>query len=392
MIPALSMGIVISAYISILFVILECYVALFSPLIGLIGFIILLLALKADKVKALTTFYIGSVIAAFEIYVHTYYLGYSTGFGLFLFVLPPVALLKPTWNNASLSIYLIINAAAIVTLYYVFSGVDNKFNITDQTSDIIFALNTAGASVVVLVVLLYFNNAVTHRDQQLINANLALAKKNAQQEILLKEIHHRVKNNLQVISSMMSLQKNTLNDVQAIRALGDSQNRIRSMALIHNKLYEDKNVSRVDFKSYLNDLIKFHSDINSDVKTKIVAQEIELELDIAVPMGLVVSELLMNAYKHAFDNSNNGLVEIQLNKNESSIEAIIKDNGKGLPDNFKIIGSNTLGCEIIEALLDQIDGRVEFWNDNGANFKLIIGTKKVPSMSQRLSNNVVLSN
>jgi PAS domain S-box-containing protein len=198
--------------------------------------------------------------------------------------------------------------------------------------------------------------------------------------VLLREIHHRVKNNLQIIISLFNLQTHYVQDPVASKALRDGQNRIKSMALIHERFYQSDGLSRIDFDDYirrLTDNLLQSSGITSEkVVLDIVSEKISLDIDTAVPCGLIINEVVSNSIKHAFNDGRKGKIIIQFNKtDEASYRLVIADNGIGLPEGFDLESSDSLGIQLINALTDQIDGKLNIENSNGV--KYIIDFKTV---------------
>ena len=191
----------------------------------------------------------------------------------------------------------------------------------------------------------------------------------------MKEIHHRVKNNLQIISSLLNLQSHRIDDEEIQAILEEGKNRVQAIALIHEKLYQSNNLSQVNFKHYLHDLLEQQKDVYQDsnrlVLCNLNTQDVYLELDTAVPLGLIAAELITNAFKHGLKNHKTPALEIDLVKsNGNTAELVVRDNGNGLPDNFNIEEVDSLGMEIIEALTEQINGEVTFRNVIGAEFTI----------------------
>ncbi len=194
-------------------------------------------------------------------------------------------------------------------------------------------------------------------------------------EVLLKEVHHRVKNNLTVITSLLSLQARTITDKeQAFEAFNESRNRIISMALVHEHLYRSDDFSKVDMKKYIETLaidLKHTLAPEKNIELNMDVKDVQLDVNNAIPCGLVLNELLTNIYKHAFPNSNNGKVNISFQSDSNSTyELIVQDNGRGLPENFNIENSNTLGLQLMHMLSQQLDGKMTVKNQDGATFKI----------------------
>lgn len=190
-----------------------------------------------------------------------------------------------------------------------------------------------------------------------------------EKEILLKEIHHRVKNNMQIISSLLSLQTGKMFDPRDIRLLQTSQNRVHSMSLIHEQLYESENLAEIDFRQYINELVSYISDTyltqENDIVLKTAVEDIFLGIDTAIPLALIVNELISNAVKYAFpERKRGGRVDISLQKKDNYV-LTVRDNGIGLPAEFDSSVPDSLGYQLITALIDQLQGKMEIESDSG---------------------------
>jgi two-component sensor histidine kinase len=201
-------------------------------------------------------------------------------------------------------------------------------------------------------------------------------KANHEKEVLLKEIHHRVKNNLQTISSLLSLQGSYVADERIKDAVRESQGRVKSMALIHQMLYQQDHLSKINFGKYIHQLHDAISgsylNTGTNVKYIIKCEDVELDIDTAIPLGLIANELIINAYKYAFNNRDNGIISVSLNgieKNKYSF--VVKDNGKGITQDFKIENTNTLGLKLVYLLVRQIRGEIQCKVENGTEFRII---------------------
>lgn len=205
-----------------------------------------------------------------------------------------------------------------------------------------------------------------------------------EKEVLLKEIHHRVKNNLQIITSLLYLQSVKIEDNATQAIFLDSQNRVKSLALVHEKLYQSKDFARIDFSDYLKNLTNF---IFATYKTNIDNLNIDYDLDevylsveISVPLGLIVNELLSNSLKYAFNGSleNTGSqkkITLRLKSlGFGKYSLVISDNGKGLPDNFSIEENDSLGLKLVTSLINQIDGVLDIHPKDNTEFKITFST------------------
>jgi PAS domain S-box-containing protein len=212
------------------------------------------------------------------------------------------------------------------------------------------------------------------RDEEEIKASLA------EKEVLLKEIHHRVKNNLQVISSLLRLQSRYIQDRQIIEMLKESQNRVRSMALVHEQLYHSKNLSRINFSEYIHNLATnlFQAyEVNKNgVKLNISVATIYLNIDIAVNCGLIINELVSNSLKYAFvDNSKQGNIHIQCLIENQQFRLSVSDNGIGFPMDLDFRNSGSLGLRLVCSLVNQLRGNIDLNKNNGTTFTITFHPK-----------------
>ncbi len=199
----------------------------------------------------------------------------------------------------------------------------------------------------------------------------ALTEKN----VLLKEIHHRVKNNMQVISSLLNLQSRYLKHPDDVELFKESQRRIRSMAFIHEKLYQSKNLSRIEFGGYIKSLVESlrqsYQKERSRVHARLETEEIFLDIQTAIPCGLIVNELVSNAFMHAFPGERGGEVVVGLQGGEDgTIHLTVRDDGVGLPLGFNIRAADSMGMQLVTMLADQIDGTIEVDRSRGTEFHL----------------------
>jgi len=197
-----------------------------------------------------------------------------------------------------------------------------------------------------------------------------------EKEVMLLEIHHRVKNNLQIVSSLLNMQARNARDKDTIGILSESRDRIITMSLIHSQLYESKNLSEINMKGFMDKLLVqlFQISPVEDVKiTPIVrAGDCSLPISIAVPVGLIVNELISNAFKHAFADRKEGKIEVSLTASEGGrINLTVSDDGVGLPPGFDINTTRTLGLHLVKILAeDQLQGNLEVTSDMGTTFEI----------------------
>ncbi|MEQ8575301.1 MAG: sensor histidine kinase, partial [Fulvivirga sp.] len=238
-----------------------------------------------------------------------------------------------------------------------------------KTNQLYLVAGIVLTSILLLSLYLYLN---------LRKAKVKIEEKNKERETLLKEIHHRVKNNLQIISSILSMQSRKLEDSLAKSAVDEGRSRIKSMSLIHEKLYSSDQLTNVKMKDYIEELSGFLFNTykpSGVVKQKINVEDIDMDIDTAIPVGLILNELISNALKYAFSANGDGELDISLRMEDKEYVLQVSDSGKGLPLNFT--ESQNMGMRLVNVLTEQLDGLLKIENEGGAHFTL----KFKPSLS-----------
>ncbi len=212
---------------------------------------------------------------------------------------------------------------------------------------------------------------ISDRKQKELRIQEALAEK----DVLLSEIHHRVKNNLQVVHSLLSLQSSLINDEAVRNMLMDSQNRIQSMALIHQTLYQSNNFARVDFADFLEALIptlvNSYSISGTNITLSVDVDEVYLPINSAIPCGLLINELITNALKHAFTDRSEGTISVSLSaKDNKEIQLLISDDGNGIADHLDLDEVETLGLRLVNLLSQQLNGALHIQRQHPTQFIL----------------------
>lgn len=220
----------------------------------------------------------------------------------------------------------------------------------------------------------YWNYTMKQKSNQLLaqlnndleNKNLLLDKKNTENEILLKEIHHRVKNNLEMVSSLLALQSEKIDDPNTKEAIKDGQNRVNSIGIVHQKLYQGNNIGYIEMKDYflsLSESILYSFSAEKRIHLEIPMEKLDLDVDTAIPLGLIINELLTNALKYAFPNTKNGMITINLEKQNNAILHLeFSDNGIGKSE---IIQGTGFGGQLISLLTNQLNGTMKEILENG---------------------------
>ena len=196
-----------------------------------------------------------------------------------------------------------------------------------------------------------------------------------EKEVLLKEVHHRVKNNLQVISSLLYLQSKSIVDKDLLEMFNISRNRVKSMALIHEKLYQTGDYSRIDFGDYIRKLTNFlfrsYHVTQADIALKIDVEDVHLGVNTAIPCGLIINELMTNSLKYAFPDGGKGEIEIILRGDaDNGFTLIVRDNGIGFMENEDFRRTESLGLKLVNNLVKQLDGTIELDTDGGAEWRI----------------------
>tara|TARA_R110000796_G_scaffold159169_1_gene275749 strand:+ start:1024 stop:2961 length:1938 start_codon:yes stop_codon:yes gene_type:complete len=233
----------------------------------------------------------------------------------------------------------------------------------------------AGAVLLGIVAFLIYR-IKTKSNKEITSKNELLSKSLSEREALLKEIHHRVKNNLQIIASLLYLQSDESENQDVRRLLEEGQGRVRSMALIHQKLYENDDLKHIPFDDYLKELIGeiklSFGDMAKNIELEVEAKDVFFDVDTAVPLGLIINELSTNAFKYAYAKRvGGGVFKVVLKKEGGEYRMTVSDNGHGIPDEvLNATQSSSLGLKLTRMLSDQLEGEYNFDNSNGTTFDL----------------------
>jgi len=205
-----------------------------------------------------------------------------------------------------------------------------------------------------------------------------------EKEVLLQEIHHRVKNNLQIISSLLNLQSGHIKDKKLLGIFQESRRRVSSMAIVHEKLYQSENISRIDFSQYLKSLTRslfqMYGINPGIVRLKIDVKDVFFDINTAVPCGLLVSELVSNSLKHAFPKGRKGELSIEMSPyKEDRIKLIVKDTGIGLDKDLDFKNTESFGLQLVDMLTQQLQGEMEVKKEGGTSFIMLFKKLRYPN-------------
>jgi len=208
------------------------------------------------------------------------------------------------------------------------------------------------------------------QDEEAIRASLE------EKVILLREVHHRVKNNLQIIISLINLQMRQTNDPGVKQIMSETQNRVRAMSLVHEKLYRSESLSQIDFADYTRylatQLFSFYGIDTRRVSLEFTLGKIMVDIVTAVPLGILMNELISNALKHAFPDGREGTISISSVEEGNLITLVVRDNGIGIPEELDWKNAATLGMRLITSLVDQVDGTITLDRENGTAFTITV--------------------
>ncbi|HML04517.1 MAG TPA: histidine kinase dimerization/phosphoacceptor domain -containing protein [Methanobacterium sp.] len=206
---------------------------------------------------------------------------------------------------------------------------------------------------------------------EVIETEKELRKSLKEKEMLIREVNHRVKNNMQIISSLLSLQSRYL-DEEVLDVYKESQNRVRTMALVHEKLHQSKDLKSVNLAEYIKNLVYNLSSSygTHSIEFKIDVDPISLDSDTVIPLGLIINEIVTNSIKYAFEDDE-GIIKIEFHSMGAKFKLTIEDNGIGLPENIDLENTDSLGLKLINSLSGQINADINIYRDNGTKFEII---------------------
>ncbi len=195
-----------------------------------------------------------------------------------------------------------------------------------------------------------------------------------EKEVLLREIHHRVKNNMQVISSLLNIQSKRIEDKRAAEALQNTRKRVQSMALVHDRLYKSEDLASIDFSQYIEQisthLFSCYRGKMERVKIKKDIKNVFIDINKAVPLGLIVNELISNSLEHAFPDKRKGEIQVKFHRKDSGYELQISDSGVGFPKDLDFLKATSMGMQLVTSLVEQIDGDIQLSRENGTSFRI----------------------
>jgi len=292
----------------------------------------------------------------------------------------PKSFINRLFIGSSIKVLLMRSFVPIIIIAILTEGLLHE--ILESYGNINIGLLSSGIIITFLIITVYISFKITDKISSVVNkaererliAENKLKENLAEKDTLLKELNHRVKNNFNLINSLIELSTHNKTNMRDFETAMDMvKKRINTISLIHKQLYDSKSFSNIDFSNYIkrlaNDLLLAYHD-GKNINIKYDLDNIPLQITKAIPCGMIINELIINSFKYAFKNSKSGNIFISFKKNNGEVELSVKDDGQGLPLNLNPGESETLGFTIVKELSNQIDGKYEIISNKGTNFKV----------------------
>jgi len=315
-------------------------------------------------------------LTCFEVVLHaylgTYYIGSECNFIFFIFILPSVFLLNPKWKIWESSLFFLN-----VVLFFMLNIILFKEHkaIYKLNESLVFYTGITLILIVVFmifIVVFYYSKLVATNDKELRKLNKELIKKNEEKQLIIKEIHHRIKNNLQVVISLLRLQASKVEDKNVVNMFKNTQKRIFSMALLHENLLQEYDLELINahehFKYLTENLINSYA-VDKKIDVEIDIEDIDFGMQTLTPLGLIINEVITNSLKHAFNESKQGKISIAMKRlHDKKHEIQIADNGSGYVSDGE---SKGIGTRLVAIFVKQLNGTLELLEQQGTAYRII---------------------
>lgn len=335
-----------------------------------IFFVTMYFLLKNRKSPQLVYFLI-SVEVILHAFLASYYVGYDCCFGYFILVLLPVFLLNIKWQKWQVYTYFFATALAFYFLYLFFKAASPIY-ILDK--ELIYATNVSAmiaTGFIILADIYYFSLIVNQNDNELRRVNKILVNRNNEKTMMMNETHHRVKNNLQMVNTLLRLQSSKIVDEEIISMFKETRSRVMAIAALHERMYQLDTIQSISAKEYItrltNDIVENFT-VDKKIKTQIEVEEIDISTQIMIPLSLVINEIITNSLKYAFNENEEGIISVKLSSQGNKIKLLIGDNGSGFSYESQKGG---LGAKLIQSFVKQIGGTIEPIIGNGTSYEII---------------------
>ncbi|MFD0963145.1 sensor histidine kinase [Pseudofulvibacter geojedonensis] len=369
---ASALGIMVHILLVIFFFAVKINEMGFYNVVSTFFFIIMYCMLKKRKNPQLVYFLI-SVEVILHSFLATHYIGYDCNFGYFILVLLPVFLLNIKWKKWQVYTYLLIASVAFYMLYYLFK---DKTPIYLLNSELIKTVSLAIKMITLFIILAgiyYFSLIVNENDKELRRVNKVLVKRNEEKTMMMNETHHRVKNNLQMVNTLLRLQASKINDKHIVSMFKETRSRVMTIAALHEKMYQIDSIQSINAKEYItrltNDIVENFT-VDKKIETDIEIEEIEIPTQIMIPLSLVINEIITNSLKYAFNEKKEGTISVRLvsDDNNNRCELLIGDNGSGFSYANQKEG---MGTKLISVFIEQLKGSISKEVSSGTTFKIL---------------------
>lgn len=340
--------------------------------IGSTMFFVVMYYMLTKRKNPQLVYFLISVEVILHAYLATYFVGYDSSFGYFILVLLPVFLLNIKWEKWQVYTYLVFTAIAFCILYYLFGDKESVYQLnTGVIKELSLGIKMA-TLFIILAGIYYFSLIVNENDKELRRVNKILVKRNEEKTMMMNETHHRVKNNLQMVNTLLRLQSSKINDKEIISMFKETRSRVMTIAALHEKMYQIDNIQSINAKEYItrltNDIVENFT-VDKIIKTQIDVEEIEISTQIMIPLSLVINEIITNSLKYAFNEKKEGVISVKLSSHDNNrCELLIGDNGSGFSYAQKKEG---LGTKLISVFIEQLKGSISKEETNGTTFKIL---------------------
>jgi len=335
------------------------------------AFFATMLYLIKKEVNVKLIFFLTCFEVVLHAYLGTYYLGSECNFIFFIFILPSVFLLNPKWKVWESSLFFLSVVLFYLLNIFLFKEHEAIYKLNEY---LLFYIGISLILIVVFMIFLvvfYYSKLVATNDKTLRKLNKELTIKNEEKQLIIKEIHHRIKNNLQVVISLLRLQASKVEDESVVNMFKNTQKRIFSMALLHENLLQEYDLELVNahehFKYLTENLINSYA-VDKEIDVEINIENIDLGMQTLTPLGLIINEVITNSLKHAFNETKKGEISISMKKLKGEkYEIQISDNGSGYVNNKK---SKGIGTRLVSILVKQLNGTLELLEHQGTAYKI----------------------
>jgi len=341
---------------------------MYYNLVSTLFFFITYLLLK-NKWKPNLIYILISIEIVLHAYLSIYFVGLDCDFIYFILVLPPIFLLNNKWEVWLKYIYLISIVALFFSAYFLLKTYSPIYTIEEAHAAPLKFVIKLIVVISILIEVSYFGKIVSENDNTLREVNYLLSQKNKEKVLLMTEMHHRIKNNFQVVVTLLKMQASKIEGDNLSEVLQEAQNRVLSMAKLHESIYSSEDFTvdtSLHFDSLIKSIIK-NQNVNKKIELDISIPKFNLGINTLIPLGLIINEIITNSMKYAFNEKNNGLISIKMSLiNQNMYELFIADNGVG----HTSTKTGGLGSKLIKLFTKQLKGSIEKINQNGTAYKI----------------------